>query len=311
MDKVDTIILGSGPAGATAAIYTARAGLSTLVLEGDVSGGQLVTTTVIENFPGFPEGIGGAELVMAMRRQAERFGARFVGRSAVGVDFSSRPLQVEAGDKVFFGDTVIVATGASPKRLGLPSEERLIGKGVSMCATCDGPFFRGEVVFVIGGGDTALEEALFLSRLAKEVYVVHRRDELRASEYLKRRAMAEKNIKFIWNSVVDEILDAEKDKVIGIRLRNVKSGETSEHVCSGVFVAIGHKPNTDLFKGALELDEAGYIKTLPGKTATNVEGVFAAGDVKDPHYRQAITAAASGCMAAIEAAAYLNTIRRS
>lgn len=300
----DLVILGSGPAGLTAAIYAARANLHPLVLEGSQPGGQLMLTTEVENYPGFAEPILGPELMQQMRRQAERVGAEFVPEDAVAVDFGARPFRIQAGNgEVYEARAVIVATGARARMLGLPSESQYLGRGVSTCATCDGFFFRGKRVVVVGGGDTAMEEALYLANLAESVRVVHRRDQLRASRILQDRAFRNPRIEFVWNHVVEEIL-GEDSRVTGVRLRHTQTGEVRELATDGVFVAIGHVPNTDLFRGQLELDTAGYVVLKRGMM-TSVEGVFAAGDVHDHTYRQAVTAAGYGCQAAIEAERWL------
>ncbi|MDA8046555.1 MAG: thioredoxin-disulfide reductase [Actinomycetota bacterium] len=311
----DVLIIGSGPSGLTAAIYTARANLAPLVIEGqpsstsDQPGGQLMLTTDIENFPGFIEGLAGPELMGNMRAQAARFGAEFLTTKVERVDFSGSPLRVWAPDPST-GETVehraravIVSTGARSLMLGLPAEERLLSRGVSTCATCDGFFFRGQDIAVIGGGDSALEEATFLTKFGETVTVVHRRKELRASKIMQDRAFKNPKIKFVWDSVVTDITG--EQKVDGLKLRNVVTGEESHLPVGGVFVAIGHVPNTALFDGWLDMDANGYLLTAPGSTATNIDGVFAAGDVQDHTYRQAITAAGSGCMAAIDAERWL------
>ncbi len=299
----DIVILGGGPTGLTAAIYAARANLKPLVIEGSQAGGQLMLTTMVENYPGFPEGILGPKLMQAMRAQAERTGAELLPEDAVSVDFSRRPFVVrtQSGQEET-ARAVIVATGASAKMLGLPSEERFLGRGVSTCATCDGFFFRGRDVTVVGGGDTALEETLYLANLARSVTVVHRRDELRASKVLQERAFQHPKVRFIWNSAVVEILG--DDKVTGVRLRNRLTGETAEHRTEGVFIAIGHKPSVDIFRGQLEMNEDGYL-IVHRRRMSSVEGVFVAGDVHDHVYRQAVTAAGFGAMAAIDAARWL------
>jgi len=298
----DVIIIGSGPAGLTAAVYTSRAKLSTLVMGGTAWGGQLMLTSEVENFPGFPNGIPGPELMANMRLQAELFGAKIMFEDVTSVDFSSRPFKISVGDRVFEAKAVIVATGASAQWLGLPSEARLRGRGVSACATCDAPFFRDKKTVVVGGGDTAMDEALSLSKYAREVTVVHRRDQLRASKILQDRAFANKKVNFVWNSVVVDILG--KERVEGIRLKNVLTGEESMLATDAVFVAIGHKPNTDIFKGQIELDEKGYI-IEHDETKTSVQGVFVAGDNQDKRYKQAVTAAGAGCKAALDAEKYL------
>jgi thioredoxin reductase (NADPH) len=302
----DVVILGSGPSGLTAAVYAARANLRPLVIEGfPGAGGQLMLTTDVENYPGFPEGILGPELMEKFRDQAARFGAEFVTADADRVDFSSRPFGVWADGREFRARTVIVSTGASARMLGLEAEGRLLGHGLSTCATCDGFFFRGQDIAVVGGGDSAIEEANFLTRFGEKVTVIHRRDELRASKIMQDRAFANPKIDFVWNSVVEDLLG--DDKLSGLRLRNVVTGDLSEMAFGGVFVAIGHDPNTKLFDGQLQLDAAGYIVTSEG-TRTSVEGVFAAGDVVDHVYRQAVTAAGTGCMAAMDAERFLEAL---
>ncbi len=299
----NVVIIGSGPAGLTAAIYTARANLSPLLIEGWQSGGQLTTTTEVENYPGFAKGIMGPELMKDMRAQAERFGTEFLTGDVSAVDFTRPPFDITIdGDRTVQSKTVILATGASAIPIGVPNEQRLTGHGVSTCATCDGFFFRGKELVVVGGGDSAMEEANFLTKFATTVSIVHRRDKLRASKIMQDRAMKNEKISFVWNSVVEEILGHET--VSGVRLKNLVTGKTLELPCAGVFVAIGHRPNTSLFSGQLDLDDKGYIRTLRG-TATSVPGIFAAGDVQDSKYRQAITAAGSGCMAAIDAERFL------
>ncbi len=296
------IIIGAGPAGLTAALYAGRAGLRPLVLTGTNIGGQILLSSDVENFPGFPDGVIGADLSDIWQRQAARFGARLVNVSASSVDFSSRPLKVSTIRETYEAEAVIIATGAAARWLGLESERRLTGRGVSSCATCDGAFFRGKDVVVVGGGDTAMDEALFLSNLVNKVTVVHRRDKLRASQIMQDRAFENKKIRFIWSHGVEEVLG--KDHVEGVLLKNVKTGEEQKVKCEGVFIAIGHHPNTELFKGQIDLDKKGYI-ILRNESETSVEGVFAAGDVHDTRYRQAITAAGSGCKAAIDAIKYL------
>jgi thioredoxin reductase (NADPH) len=297
------LIIGSGPAGYTAAIYAARANLEPLMLAGLTFGGQLMITTDVENFPGYPEGVSGPAMMEELQKQAERFGTRVLYEDATRVDFSRRPFVVETADEKFTADAVIVSTGASARWLGLESEERLTNHGVSACATCDGALFRGKAMAVVGGGDTAAEEALFLTRFATKVTLVHRRDELRASKIMAERVLANDKIEMAWNSEVDEILGDES--VTAVRLRDVTTGETRELPLEAVFIAIGHKPNTELFGEQIALEPTGYVKVEPGTTRTSVEGVFAAGDVADSVYRQAVTAAGTGCMAAIDAERWL------
>ena len=300
------VIIGTGCAGLTAAIYTARANLSPLILTGTQPGGLLTTTSTVENFPGFPEGIDGFQLMQNLQKQAERFGARVSFGQLDSVDFSSRPLKLIVDGEPLLARTVIVATGSSPRRLGLDSEALLEKVGVTYCATCDGalPMFRNQPVVVVGGGDSALEEATYLTRFASQVYVVHRRDEFRASAIMRERALKNPKIKPVWNSIVTEVLDVAQKKVTGVKLKNITTGEATTLACAGVFVAVGHVPNTAVFGGALDLETNGCLK-LHGGTRTNVPGVFAAGDVADSVYRQAITAAGTGCAAAIEAERFL------
>jgi thioredoxin reductase (NADPH) len=301
----DIIILGSGPAGLTAAIYTSRARLKTLLIAGVEWGGQLMLTTEVENFPGFKEGILGPDLLDQMWKQAERFGTEFLFDDATSVDFSTKPFQVSVGEDIYQGRGIIIATGASAKWLGLDSEVRLRGKGVSVCATCDAAFFKDKKVVVVGGGDSALEESLALSKFVKEVKVIHRRDNLRASKILQERAFNDPKIQFIWNSTVQDILGT--NKVEGIKFKRKGKDEELEMACDAVFIAIGHKPNTDIFKNHIMLDEKGYI-VVRDETKTSVEGVFAAGDVHDYRYRQAVTAAAAGCKAALDIQKYLEEV---
>lgn len=310
------VIIGGAAAGLTAALYTSRANLAPLVIEGIEAGGQLMLTTDVENYPGFTDGILGPDMMDVFRKQAARFGAAYVTDDATDVDFTERPFKISVGADLYHAQTVIVATGAKATMLGVPGEERLLGRGVSTCATCDGAFFRGQDLLVVGGGDSAMEEALFLTRFATRVTVVHRRDQLRASKIMQDRARANPKISFAWNTVVEEVLG--NAKVEGARVRNVASQETADLAAGGIFVAIGHTPNTALFRGRLEMDDAGYLlvgpallsdwgPSTPFLTRTNVEGVFAAGDLVDHTYRQAVTAAGMGCMAAIDAERWLES----
>jgi thioredoxin reductase (NADPH) len=302
-ERTKVLIIGSGPAGYTAAIYAARAGLEPMVIAGLASGGQLMITTDVENFPGYPDGISGPELMADLQKQAERFGTRLLFEDATRVDLNSQRLVVETADRSFATDALIIATGASARWLGLESEQRLVNQGVSACATCDGALFRGKPMAVVGGGDTALEEALFLTRFAEKVTVIHRRDQLRASKILQQRALAHEKVEFAWNSVVDEVLG--DDFVTGVRIADVGTGKKTELPVDALFIAIGHTPNTKLFEGQLELEGSGYVRVEPGTTQTSVAGVYACGDVADSVYRQAVTAAGTGCMAAIEAERWL------
>jgi len=299
------IIIGSGPAGYTAAIYAARANLAPLMINGVQAGGQLMLTTHVENYPGFVDPVLGPELMETMRKQAERFGTDMLGEDVIEVDFTRRPFVVRSADAAFEGQTIVIATGATARMLGLPSETLLIGHGVSTCATCDGFFFKDQDVVVVGGGDSALEEALYLARLVRSVAVVHRRDTLRASKIMQDRAFANPKISFVWNSEVVDILDPAVGKVTGVVLRDVVTGARSERRADGVFVAIGHLPNTAIFRGQVDLLPSGYVRVEPGTTRTSVPGVFAAGDAQDSVFRQAVTAAGTGCIAALEAERWL------
>lgn len=309
----NVIIIGSGPAGFTAALYTARADLEPLCFEGDIyagmlPGGQLMTTTEVENFPGYPDGATGPAMMEDFRKQAARFGARFENKKVTAVDTSSRPFKVTVGkDEVLEAKSIIIATGATAKYLGLDSEEAFMNRGVSACATCDGavPRFRDQPLVVVGGGDTAVEEAIFLTKFASQVHIVHRRDQLRASKVMANRAIAHDKITMEWNTTVEEILGDDENGVTGVRLKDTQTGDTRELACAGYFCAIGHRPNSELFEGVLDMDENGYIITQPDTSYTKVEGVFACGDVQDHVYRQAVTAAGSGCMAAIDATRWL------
>ncbi len=309
MEERNVIIIGSGPAGLTAAVYTARANLKPLVIEGYQAGGQLMITSEIENFPGFKEGVTGPELMADMRAQAERFGAEFITADASKVELAGDIKKVWIEDDVYASKTIIISTGASANYLGLDSESRLKGRGVSACATCDGFFFQNRTICVVGGGDSAMEEATFLTRFAKKVYLIHRRDQFRASKIMEKRAADNPKIEFIMNTIIEEVLG--EDRVTGVRLKNRETGKVTDLPLEGMFLAIGHTPNTDLFTGQLETDDTGYIVTSSEKgrqSATSEAGVFACGDVQDPHYRQAITAAGSGCMAALDAEHYIEAL---
>jgi thioredoxin reductase (NADPH) len=306
-DKLKCLIIGSGPAGYTAAIYAARADLKPVMYEGLQPGGQLTITTDVDNFPGYPEGIKGPEMMDDLKKQAIRFGTEVRFGIVTKVDFSIRPFKIEADDgKTIFADTVIIATGASARWIGLESEMKFRGFGVSACATCDGFFYRGQDVAIVGGGDTAAEEATYLAKLCKKVYMIHRRDELRASKAMQHKVLNTPNIEMVWNSVPEEIL-GDTSGVNGLLVKNVQSGESRKLDITGFFVAIGHTPNSEIFRDQVKMNGAGYIETIPGSTRTSVDGVFACGDVQDHYYRQAITAAGTGCMAAIEAERFLGS----
>ena len=305
-DTYEVVIIGSGPAGYTAGIYTSRAKLNTLLISGSLPGGQLMTTSEVENYPGFPNGIFGPELMMNMRQQAERFGAKLLDDEVVEVDFKRRPFGIRTQGQEFRSESVIICTGASPRKLGLKAEQEFAGKGISYCATCDGPFFKGEDIAVVGGGDTAIEEATFLTKFGKSVKIIHRKDSLRASKILQEKAFENPKIDFVWDHVVSDI--SGNRKISSISVRNLRTGEERKISVGGLFVAIGHEPNTSIFKGQLQLDDRGYI-ALTKNTRTSVEGVFAAGDVHDYRYRQAITAGGFGCMAALDVEKWLVEIR--
>ena len=305
----DLIIIGAGPSGLTAAIYAARAELKPLVIEGYKAGGQLMLTTEVENFPGFEQGVNGPDLITTMRKQAQRFNTEFLTEDVTEVDFKNSPFTIKTGSQTFQAKAVIISTGADARWLGLDSEKALMGKGVTSCATCDGAFYKGEEVVVIGGGDSAIEEATFLTKFASKVTVIHRRDTLKASKAMQKRAMDNPKINFIYDSEVLEVMDVNEKKVTGAKIKNTKTGEETIVPCTGFFLAIGHVPNTKLFSDTkIELDEHKYIKTIPGSTKTTISGVFACGDVQDTKYRQAITAAGTGCMAALEAEHYIASL---
>jgi thioredoxin reductase (NADPH) len=305
-ETYEVIIIGSGPAGYTAGVYTSRAKLNTLLISGSLPGGQLMTTSEVENYPGFPNGIFGPELMMNMRQQAERFGAKLLDDEVLEVDFKKRPFEIKTHGQEFRSESVVICTGASPRKLGLRAEQEFAGKGISYCATCDGPFFKGEDIAVVGGGDTAIEEATFLTKFGKSVKIIHRKDFLRASKILQEKAFENPKIDFVWDHVVSDI--SGNKKINSISVRNLRTGEERKIPVGGLFVAIGHEPNTSIFKGQLELDDRGYI-VLTKNTRTSVDGVFAAGDVHDYRYRQAITAGGFGCMAALDVERWLVEIR--
>jgi thioredoxin reductase (NADPH) len=299
------VIIGSGPAGLTAAIYAARGNLQPILIEGREPGGQLTLTTLVENYPGFSEGIMGPQLMDDMRKQAQRFGTEIVNGFVHSVKLKEHPFRVSYGDQEIVAKTVVISTGSSAKLIGIDTEIELMGHGVSTCATCDGFFFRGKEIAVVGGGDSAMEEATFLTKFSPKVSVIHRRDTLRASKIMQERALKNPKIQFVWNTVVEEVMGSKQTGVTGLKLRNIRDQKASQLNVEGLFVAIGHNPNTDIFRGQVELDERGYVTTQPDSTRTNIPGVFACGDVQDPVFRQAITAAGSGCMAAIEAERWL------
>lgn len=300
----NVVILGTGPAGLTAAIYAARSELAPIVLKGDQPGGQVTITDILENYPGFPNGISGYEMYQAFEQQALRFGAKLIADTAIEVDFKNQPCKVKTREQVYETKTVIIATGSDPRKLNVPGEKEYVGKGVSYCATCDGFFFKGKKVVVVGGGDSAVEEGLFLTKFATSVSIIHRRDRLRAHAHLQNRAKANEKISFIWDSIVTDVLGSQESGVTGVRLKNVKTNEVTIFETDGVFIFIGHIPNTQIFKGQIDMDESGVILTNR-RQHTNVSGVFAAGDVQDPIYRQAVTSAGAGCMAAMEAEKFI------